>query len=577
MLPEQTLSLIISAARKSKSTEPFFDALSILPQIGDKYYRRAASRFLRELAEERVVGSSPEVARKLVQFVEQVLSLNASDDFDSYMLFMEWNRDPEKQFYRPRRHVLYPLVRDYQDLFDGKLDFLGISMPPRTGKSTLGIFFLTFVMGNYPNRANVMSGHSDKLTKTFHMEAMSLIQDTETYRFLEIFPESQLVYSSQADETIHLKRKQRFPTLTCRSIDGTLTGAVEVGRNALLYMDDAVSDREEALSADRMDKLYAAYLNQLKDRMNDGAKQLFVMTRWVPNDPMGRIEDEYSGNSRYRFTKMPALDGKPWEEWIPESEIQRYDTVLERKDGKALIRHEFGKSNFNYLYGLGFSTRYYEDMRASLYAAGEGDSYDAKYDCNPRYIGGLLFPEEELKRYTDLPEGEPDAILAVCDTKDRGVDYACLPVAFQYGSDYYIDAVICDNSLPEVVEPKILRCLINNGVQMCRFESNQAGGRIADDMRRNCQELGHLIDIRKKYSTENKETRILVDSMWVKEHCLFRAEPPDMDYRTFLAMLTSYTTEGRNKHDDAPDALSMLKRFATSLVSAFARPVRRTF
>ncbi len=538
------LTRITQAAVASDSPEPFLDALSILPHVGDRCLKRALSRYLRGLAEDRVV-SSPDAAR-YVEFVEGVLRENASDDFDSYMLYMEWGRDPERQFYRPRRHVLYPLVCDLQDLFDGKLDFLSISLPPRVGKSTLCIFFLTFVMGNFPSRANVMSGHSDKLTKSFHMEAMSIITDQDTYRFAEIFPDSPLVYSSQADETIHLKRKRRFPTLTCRSIDGTLTGAVEVGRDALLYCDDLVSDREEALSADRMEKLYAAYLNQLKDRMNDGAKQLFVGTRWVPDDPIGRIEAQYEGNPRYRFTVIPALDAD-------------------------------GETNFSYLYGMGFSKEYYEDMRASLYAAGEGDSWDAKYMGAPRYIGGLMFSEDQLRFYEELPEGEPDAVLAVCDTKDRGKDYACLPVAYQYGEDFYIEDCVCDNDLPEVVEPKILRCLIGNGVQLVRFESNLAGGRIADDMARQCRERGHLIDVRKKYSTENKETRILVDSMWVKEHCLFRAEPPHADYRAFLTMLTHYSTEGRNKHDDAPDAMSMLKRFVKSLVGGTVTPMKRMF
>jgi len=571
----ELLSRILSAVGSTDSPEPFEDALSVLYGMEPSPERRESSRLFREMAEDRV-PTSPEPAR-LIRFIENVLRLEAPFDFDSYMLFMEWNRDPERQFYRPRRHVLYPIVKDYQDLYDGELDFLGVSQAPRTGKTTLGVFFLTFVMGNYPDRANVMSGHSDKLTKTFHMEAMSIIQDSDTYRFLEVFPDSPMVYSSQADETIHLKKKRRFPTLTCRSIDGTLTGAVEVGRNALLYIDDVVSDREEALSADRMDKLYAAYLNQLKDRMNDGAKQLFVMTRWVPDDPMGRIEAQYEGNPRYRFTKMPALDGVPYDEWIPLEEVKPGDDVVRKRKGKALIHHEWGKSNFEYLYGLGFSTRYYEDMRASLYAAGEGDSWDAKYMCAPRYIGGLMFSEDQLRFYDSLPGGEPDAIIAVCDTKDRGKDYACLPVALQYGEDFYIDDCVCDNDLPEVVEPKILSCLIRNGVQLVRFESNLAGGRIADDIAARCRERGHLIDVRKKFSTENKETRILVDSMWIKEHCLFRAEAPNADYRTFLTMLTHYSTEGKNKHDDAPDAMSMLKRFVTSLTGATVTPMKRMF
>lgn len=541
------LDEIIRIAESSGSAEPFEDALALLPGFMEERPRecRAYSRCLRSIAERKVVecGGDIATAERLMRFVEEVLRLNAPVDFDSYMLFMEWNREPDKQFYRPRRHVLLPLVRDLQDLYDDLLDFLSISMPPRTGKSTMCIFFLTFVMGNDPLRANVMSGHSDKLTKGFHMEALSIITDSQ-YRFAEVFPDAKLVDKSMADETIHLKRKGRFPTLTCRSADGTLTGAVEVGKGALLYCDDLVSDREEALNVDRMDKLYQIYLNQLKDRMNDGAKQLFVATRWVPNDPIGRIEEQYEGNPRYRFTVMPALG-------------------------------DDGETNFDYLYGLGFSTAYYEDMRESLVDAGEGDSWMAKYMGAPEWIGGLMFSRDNLLFYDELPEGEPDGVIAACDTKDKGKDYAVLVIAYMYGDKYYIHRVICDNGLPEVVEPRIASALVRNNVGIARFESNSAGGRVADDVKKACDEQGHSIDMRKVFSTQNKETRILVDSLWIKEHCLFLNEPPDADYKRFMSMFTHYTTEGKNKHDDAPDAMSMLKRLATSMRGAVVKAVKR--
>ena len=544
------LDAVIADARKRVSAEPFEDALALLPGLkeDDPLAEAAYARYVRELAGDKVVQCGRDVgeAERILRCIEGILALNARSDFDSYMLYMEWNRSPEKRFYQPRRRVLLPLVRDLQDLFDGKLDFLSISMPPRTGKSTMCIFFLTFVMGNDPLRANVMSGHSDKLTKGFHMEALSIISDPVTYRFAEVFPDAPMVEKSMAEETINLARKSRFPTLTCRSIDGTLTGAVEVGRGALLYCDDLVSDREEALSADRMDKLYAAYLNQLKDRMNDGAKQLFVATRWVPNDPIGRIEEQYAGDGRYRFTVMPALGAD-------------------------------GETNFDYDMGLGFSTGYYEDMRTSLTEAGEADSWSAKYMGEPYWIGGLMFPEDELKRYDELPEGEPDAVIAVCDTKDRGADYAAMPIGYVYGTKHYIHDAICDNGLPEVVEPRLAQALARHDVGLAQFESNSAGGRVADAVRDRCREMGHAIEIKKKFSTENKETRILVDSAWVKENCYFRADPPSADYKRFMQMLTHYTTEGRNKHDDAPDSMSMYKRFATTLRAASVEPVRRLF
>lgn len=544
----ELVGMICRAALEPGAVEPFEDALPVLGELlrEDPVAEMALARFLRELALDRVAELGRDVggAERCLVAAEAMLRLNARDDFDSYCLYMEWGREPEKRFYQPRRGVLYPrVVVHLQDLADRRVCFLAISLPPRVGKSTLCIFFLTWLMGRSPTSANVMSGHSDKLTKGFHQEALDIITSPE-YRFGEVFPEARLADKSFADETISLVRRSRFPTLTCRSIDGTLTGAVEVGRDGLLYCDDLVSDREEAINAERMDKLYGAYLNQLKDRKLDGARELHVGTRWAPNDPIGRILEDHEGDPRYRFVAVPALG-------------------------------EDGESQFVYDHGLGFSTEYYEDMRESLVNAGEGDSWDAKYMSDPKWIGGLVFDRGDLALYDELPGGEPDAVISVCDTKDRGKDYECAPVAKVYGDAYYIDDVVCDNSLPEVVEPRVVDLYVRNGVQLARFENNSAGGRVADDVAAACRERGLPIDVRKKYSTENKETRIIADAGWVKLHCRFRADEPTRDYRTFMSMLTHYTTEGKNRHDDAPDAMSMLKRFATSMPRATVEAVRR--
>lgn len=545
----ELLDAIYATCEKTNSPEPFNDALAILKDYieQDPHDEILYSRKFRDLLAEKVENETdPDVLFEYVSTIESILHLNAPIDFDSYMLFMEWNREPQKRFWQPRRHVLWDVCQGFQDLADDKLDVLIVSLPPRVGKSTTGVFAETWNMGRNPTSANVMSGHSDKLTKGFHMEALSIISDSKTYRFREVFPDSPLVEKSMADETIHLAKKGRFPSLTCRSVDGTLTGAVEVGRKGWLYCDDLVSDREEALSGQRMDKLYAAYLNQLRDRMLDGAKEVHVGTRWVPNDVIGRVVESNEGNPRCRVIVVPALN-------------------------------EQGESNFNYLYDLGFSTEYYTKMRDALEDAGEGDSWSAKYMGKPYWIGGLMFPEDELKYYEELPEGEPDGVIAVCDTKDRGADYAVQPVGYIYGKNHYIHEVICDNGLPEAVEPRLASCLARNNVGMARYESNSAGGRVADSVMAKCQELGHSISIAKKFSTENKETRILVDSAWIKEHCYFRREAPNADYKRFMDMLTHYTTEGRNKHDDAPDAMSMYKRFATTALSAKVEVMKRLF
>lgn len=534
------------------------DAVPVLSLLHaqDRVACHAYSRFIRERASEemsalgeraRSCGSVDErmdtirEMEELSALIEQVLEVNCQTDFDSYMLYMEWDREPHKRFYQPRRRTLLRVVRDLQDLFDDRLDFLSVSLPPRVGKSTLCIFFLTFVMGSNPLSANLMVGHSDTLTKSFWEEALSIITDDEEYRFRRVFPDAPFVGKSSEYETISLAKEKRFKTLTCRSIDGTLTGAVEVGPGSLLYGDDLVKKREEALNTRSMDKLYAAYLNQAKDRMKDGAKQLMVGTRWVPNDPIGRIQDEYAGDPRYRFTTIPALD-------------------------------ENDESNFVYDYNLGFSTGYYLDQRRSLLSAGEDDSWYAKYQCSPFWREGVLYEDSELNYYEALPEDEePDAIIAVCDTKTRGPDYCVQVIDYVYGERHYIHDVVCSDSLMDAITPVLAERLVGHRADMVRYESNVAGGSIAREVERLCREKGYGVMVGTKYSTMNKEVRIEADAGWVKTRCLFRCDSArGGEYDRFMHFLTSYSAKGKNAHDDVPDAMSMLKRFveATSMTAA---------
>lgn len=529
---------------------PYSDAIPILErQFGvDRRVEQAYNRWMRERA--KALVASLAIERRfaecdiVLQSIEAMLIIDSQTDFDAYCQRMEWRRDPSKRFYQPRRQVFYQVVQDLQDFFDNKLDFYSLSTPPRVGKSTIGCFFMSFCMGNHPLDAHLMSGFSDKLTLSFWNEMMSLITDDETYCFFEIFPESPLKDKNAANETISLAKKRRFPTLTCRSVGGTLTGAVEVGKKGVLYCDDMVEDYEQALNGDRMDKLYEAYLNQLRDRKLDGAKEFHIGTRWVPNDIIGRIEDEFGGNPRYRFRRIPALN-------------------------------EAGESNFVFQYGLGFSAGYYEEMRRMLVNAGSEDSWSAKYMCTPYWKAGRLFEADELNWFEELPDEEPDIIMAVCDTKTKGPDYCVMPIVYVYGDKHYVADVVCSDEAMDAIEQRLVDKLAFHNVHTVRFESNVAGGKIAQDVEAKLRLRGCATEVRTKYSTENKETRIQADSGWVKKKCLFRAKSVG-EYQVFLEQLMSYTTKGKNRHDDVPDAMSMYRRFVDSTlgakVTAIARP-----
>lgn len=458
--------------------------------------------------------------------------LGAQDgSFDDYCIALEWYRAPEKRFYLPRRHVLKRLVDDLQDLFDGELDFLGISLPARVGKSTLCIFFMTFVMGHRPDVASVMSGHSDKLTDGFYRELLSIITDDTQYRWHDVFPDVQLVDNSAKNETIDLNRKKRFPTMTCRSISGTLTGAVEIGTDGVLYCDDLIEDLEESLNPVRLQNKYDAYLNQLKDRKKLGAVELMVGTRWNVADPLGRIEEPYRDNPRYRFTVIPALD-------------------------------ETGESNFNYKYGLGFDTAYYRDMKESI----DDATWMAKYMGNPYIREGLLFPADELRYYNGvLPDGEPDRILGVVDTAWGGGDSLCLPVCFVYGDDCYIHDVFFNSGDKTVTRPLVIGTLKKHHPHMVRWESNNGGdeyGGIVDEALRQ-DGVKVNMSYKKAPTNQSKLSRIIQYAPDIKKFYFLNEKSRSSEYEKFMRELTLFTVSGKNLHDDAPDACAMLVDFIT--------------
>lgn len=506
-------------------------------ELGVEYLKKFSA-----FIEENIVKFDDEGdLKELYRLHRRVLLAAAPYDFDSYLLYLEWEREPSKKFYVPRRKVLQPIVKAMQDMIDDKIDLLTISMPPGTGKSTLGIFFLSWVMGRYPDNQNLASAHSGMLTRSFYDGVYQIITDSE-YLWKDVFRGVNLAATNSKEETIDLHKRHRFSTLTCRAINASLTGATRCDK--ILYADDLCSGIEEAMSKERLDKLWFSYTNDLKSRKKEGAKEIHIATRWSVHDVIGRLEVQYGDDPRARFIVLPAFD-------------------------------ENGESNFDYDYGVGFGKEYFEDMRANL----DDASFKALYMNQPIEREGLLYDIDELRRYFELPIGEPDAIIGICDTKDKGSDYAFLPAVYVYGNDYYIEDCICDNNLPNIVDARLVDILIRNKVQMCRFESNSAGGRIAEKVQGEVRERGGITRITTKFTSANKETKIIVNSAWIKEHCLFKDESlykRQSDYGKMMDMLGSYTVAGKNKHDDVPDGLAMLSEFAQSMsgsrVEVFRRP-----
>jgi predicted phage terminase large subunit-like protein len=474
---------------------------------------------------------------------KKVLLAAAPYDFDSFLLYVEWNREPSKKFYAPRRKQLRPFVQAIQDLADDKLDLVCGILPPGVGKSTVAIFGLTWFGGRFPDAPILTGSHSNSWVRGAYDECLRIMDTNGEYLWHDVFPDVQVSSTNAKDCRIDLGKRKRFETLEFTSIGTGNAGLYRA--QTLLYCDDLVSGIEVALSRERLDKLWEIYNTDLRQRKIGRCKELHISTRWSRVDIVGRLEEEYGESDRARFINVPAVD-------------------------------ENDESNFDYPYGVGFSTQFYREQREIM----EDANWRALYMGEPIERTGLLYPPDELRRYFELPDGEPDAIIAACDPKDKGSDYCVMPIAYQYGPDFYIHAVICDNSGPNVVEPRLANALVEHRVQLARFESNQAGGRVAEKVQQMVKDQGGRAKLTTKYTTANKETKILVNSPFCLKNFLFKDDSvykSDRDYKRFMQFVTGYTLGGKNKYDDTVDALAMLAEYIQSFAMNKVEIVKRPF
>lgn len=474
---------------------------------------------------------------------KRCLLFDAPWDFDAYCRYIEWNRPKEKRFYEPRRKRLRYFADAMQKLADDELDILGISCPPGCGKTTIGIFYLCWLAGRHPEKPILGGSHSQSLLRGVYDECLRIMETGGEYLWQDVFPGVRIVDTNAKDMQIDLQEAKRFSSLSFTSVGSNNSGRVRAEQ--LLYVDDLVSGIEQALSRDRLDKLWEQFTVDLLQRRIGNCKTLIIATRWSVHDPIGRLEQQNEDNPRAMFVRFPALN-------------------------------ENDESNFDYENSVGFTTAFFRQQREIM----DEVSWKALYMQETVERSGILYNRNELRRYFKLPEKEPDAILAICDTKEQGTDYCVMPVVYQYGADFYVDHFVCDNGRVEVVEEKVAQVLADRAVQSCRIESNRGGTLFAQNVEKRCRELGAPVSITTKWTQTNKATRIEINSSWIRLHCLFKDESlykDDREYEVAMRQMTSYTVAGKNKFDDVVDVLSMLVDFVTSFSANKVTIMRRPF
>lgn len=505
-----------------------------------------------EVNKELLALSADQVVRgggaKFYEQWRRCLLFEAPHDFDSFMTYIELDRKPEKRFYAPRKHYLRPMVQGFQDVLDGKLRLLTISMPKRAGKSQTGINFVNMLSGKFPDRSTLMEGTGDDLVKSFYNGCLEYLTVPNEYLFYDVFPDARLVQTNADTKTVNLKSKSRFPTIMCRSIDARQVGLSEATN--VLYLDDCVEGREEAKNRQRLDDKWEVISGDIMGRAIEGTPMVFTGTRYSLYDPIGRVQEHAQREGwAWRAIEIPALD------LVTDESNYEYE-----REGKKV-----------------FTTAYFREQRELLSA----EQFESEFQQQPFEAKGLLFNKDELNYFFELPKDrDPDTIIAVGDTAESGSDSTSMPVAMIYGNAVYIVDVVFDDSPAEVTKPECAKCLIENKVASAVFESNNAGQYYARDVDQIIRDRGHSVGIRTKRTISNKQTRIEFASDNIKKNFYFKHPSTykrGSQYWNFMKEVTTYTRSGKVPHDDAPDSLSLLENEIRMLsggkVEVFKRPI----
>lgn len=473
---------------------------------------------------------------------------------DSAFQYLEKKREPKERFYMPRRKQFLKigLIDALQGMIDDKYDILCVSLVPGAGKTTVEKMFHALVAGWFPRDFSLFYSHSGDITRMYYDGVYDIVTNTEEYTWNEIFPDLFVTSTNAKMEQFNVGKYKPFPSVQCTSVGSKNAGKVRASK--FLLVDDMIGGIEEAMNPIILDKLwdkYAVDARQRKIQDTDGknCKEIHIATRWSVHDVIGRIQNMYEGNPRVKVIAVPDVDPKT------------------------------GESNFDYEFS-GFTKEFFEDQQLLM----DDISYRCLYKQEPIEREGLLFPEDKIRRYLNLPHGEPEIVTGQCDTKGKGTDYFVLPVLQKYGEDYYCIDCVCDNTADyEMQYENAANVLANNKVQECEFERNAGGDRVAMEVNNRVEKKGWICNITDTPTETNKEARIFQCSNWILQHVIFKDPSlykPNEPYGVMMSLIKRYSVSGKKQLDDVPDVFSNFALRVTNgnnvaKVEAAVNPFRR--
>jgi predicted phage terminase large subunit-like protein len=431
--------------------------------------------------------------------------------------FWEYCKFTSPDFYSEDRPFLKDLAERLQWFIEeAEEQIMVVNMPPRHGKSRTATKFVPWLFGKYGSHIKVMTGsYNETLSGTFAKQVRDTIAERQTLGvtvYNDIFPDTKIKYGEATMAKWALEGSQ-VANYLATSPTGTATG---FGCN-IMIIDDVIKNDAEAYNENKLKALQSWFTDTMLSRTENGFKLIVIMTRWCNDDLAGYILENYDNVVHINYKAV-------------------------QDDGTMLCPEILSKADFE------LKTK---NMNKDIVAA--------NYQQEPIDAKGMLY--SSFKTYTDIPRDEKGNplfryILNYTDTADEGSDFLCSICYGMYEGAYYILDVIYTKDAMEVTEPAVAKMLTNQNVGCAIIESNNGGRGFARNVERECRELGNRhTNIKWFHQSKNKIARILSNSTSVMNNIYFPVNWEDR-FPDFARDLRRYQREGKNAHDDAPDALT---------------------
>lgn len=355
-----------------------------------------------------------------------------------------------------KRPFLKDVATAFQQVTDGEIKSLSVSMPPRAGKSYVTSLFCAWTLGNNPKESVMRNTCTATLYAKFSYDTRAIVL---SQTFKDVFPDVRISPDKanlQGWNTTQSKMVGYFGA----GVGGTIIG---FGASLLAITDDLYTGIETALNETANDKVIQWKQATHDSRMESGCRRIDIGTRWSRDDVIG-----------YQMAN------------------NEYD--------KSIIVKALDDNNNSFCEAVMTTQEYLEKRNKTA-----KEIWLAEYQQQPVDILGRMFAQLETIEESDFRKihKQIEGTIAYVDVSDQGKDYTAVAIAGIIKDKIYIVDYLFTKDNTDVTIPLTASLMNKWNVSYCRVESNSMGAMFSRDLQRQVTKTKIL----QVHNTTNKMTR----------------------------------------------------------------------